>query len=80
MIKLFNLIFSLRNVKKTKLKVSFKNFLLILRYYIKKKLYKYIEFQIFYYIILDNSLKNLHTFESALISVHKEILEKEINK
>ena len=65
MVKTFELLFRLRYVKKVKLKVRLKDYFYILKFYNRNKLYKEMKWKIFYYIIIQNCIKNIITFEKA---------------
>lgn len=76
--QIFELIFKLRYIKPCELKITFSDFRMIFRYYWKNRLFKYIKFKKFYYIIVEDSLENFHTFDIALKFIHRNILQKEL--
>jgi hypothetical protein len=76
----FNLLFQLRNIKKEKLKIRFRDLIFILKYYNRYKIYRFIKFKEFYYYVIEDCLKNIHTFEIGCKTIHKELLEKIINE
>ena len=75
--QIFKLLFLLRYIKPTKLQVSFLDYLYIANYYIKNRLNKIIEFKYFYYIIIEESIKQFKSFEDIVKIVHIKIIEKE---
>jgi len=73
MIKIFKLLFELRNVKPEKLKISFKNLFFIHKFFIKHKISKEMKFKMFYYIVIDESINNATIFSISCDNVLKKI-------